>query len=443
MEPRPSRPQLPHPPSAVLTPSFGGFGLKHRQASQFSQGWKPLGRVVPRDARDPYLPRSLKANLPANVPYAYGDIYCFTPSLVAIAFEFVFDEEYSRIFDDALRQDRESYVTAIPRGYRIHEPGTQRTSQVKNIRRDTTRLISDWLSTNIPGLCSAGLLEGDFPTCEFVTLRKAQPFPTKGENDGTLIWYLWDLGLDHSYDSWESADMPGLRFQPSSSDRNVANYHAILSINEDSWIKQDCREENRSDRDSRIYRMHSKVFGILGVWAIGVLLQGYAQHFSKLRNSEFLRSTRNESAIEALQRIGESVSYSLDIAAVTGELASLVRTKRPIGLEVASFVSRSDAPDYWWKGSLEELIHRQIGENADWLRAMDNAVRNHLTQYGTILGVVEDIHLQKKITRLTYAMVALTIMLAILTSTTALERFPWVRTVWSSLVDLLQVSRFL
>ena len=30
MEPRPSRPQLPHPPSAVLTPSIGGFGLKRR-----------------------------------------------------------------------------------------------------------------------------------------------------------------------------------------------------------------------------------------------------------------------------------------------------------------------------------------------------------------------------------------------------------------------------
>ena len=28
MEPRPSRPQLPHPPSAVLTPSSGGFGLR-------------------------------------------------------------------------------------------------------------------------------------------------------------------------------------------------------------------------------------------------------------------------------------------------------------------------------------------------------------------------------------------------------------------------------
>ena len=30
MEPRPSRPQLPHPPSAVLTPSIGGFELRLR-----------------------------------------------------------------------------------------------------------------------------------------------------------------------------------------------------------------------------------------------------------------------------------------------------------------------------------------------------------------------------------------------------------------------------
>ena len=41
---------------------------------------------------------------------------------------------------------------------------------------------------------------------------------------------------------------------------------------------------------------------------------------------------------------------------------------------------------------------------------MDNAVRDHLTQYGTILGIVENIRLQKKITLLTLAMLALTVV---------------------------------
>ena len=357
-----------------------------------------IPRAIPdRYITDRYITRPLRADLPPSVPYAYGDMYCFTPSLVAIAFEFAFDDEYSRKLDDALRQKRESYVTPIPSGYRINDPGNQRISHIKKIRKDTTRLITDWFSENIPGLCSAGLLGGDFPTCEVVTLRKAQPFPTREEHDGTLPRYLHDLGLSNSYGSWESTRLSALRFYPSSTDRNTAKYHSKLSIKEASWAEQEPQEENGESRESRIYKLHRRVSGLLGMWAVDVLLQGYAQHFRKLRNSEFLRSSRRKSAVEALQRIGESVSYSVDIAAVTDELASLVRTKRPLGFEVESFVPCSDAPDYWWKGNLEELIHRQVGENANWLRSMDNAVRDHLTQDGTILGIVEDIRLQKKL----------------------------------------------
>ena len=176
---------------------------------------------------------------------------------------------------------------------------------------------------------------------------------------------------------------------------------------------------------------------MIGIWAIDVLLQGYAQHFRELRNSEYLRSTEHKSVAKALRRIGDSVSYSVDIAAVTDELASLVQAKRPLGLEIESFVPRSDAPDYWWKGSLEQLIQRQVGENANWLRSMDNAVREHLAQYGAILGVVEDIRLQKTIARLTLLMLALTLVLAILTFISASEYFSGVRTIWNSLGDLL------
>ena len=411
--------------------------LKNRAVSQFSQAWMPLGPVIPRDIPDPYITRSLRADLPPNVSYAYGDIFCFTPSLVAIAFEFVFDDEYSRILDDAMRQDRESYVTPIPSGYRIHDPGNQRISHIKKIRKDTACLITDWFSENIPGLCSAGLLEGDFPTCEFVTLRKAQPFPTKGEHEDNFQWYLHDLGLSNSHGSWESSQMPALRFDPGSSYRNFPSHHSMLAIHEASWVEQDSQDENGSSRESRLYRMHRRMSGMLGIWAIDVLLQGYAQHFRELRNSELLRSTNRKSAVEALRGISDSLSYSVDIAAVTDELVSLTQAKLPLGFEIEPFVPRPDAPDYWGKDSLGQLIHRQVGENARWLRSMDNAVRDHLAQYGAILGIVENISSQKKITLLTYAMLGLTVALAILTFITASERFPWVRTIWNSLGNLL------
>ena len=109
------------------------------------------------------------------------------------------------------------------------------------------------------------------------------------------------------------------------------------------------------------------------------------------------------------------MSYSVDIAAVTEELASHAQAKRSLVFEVEPFVPRSDATNYGWKGSLEQLIHKQIGDNAKWLRSMDDTIRAHLAQYGSILGMVKDIQLQNKITRLSYAMVTLTVALAILT----------------------------
>ena len=414
--------------------------LKDWGTSQFGQSWMPLERVIPRGVPDPYITGSLRAELPPNVKYAYGDIYCFTPSLIAIVFEFVFDKEYSQILDNALRQDRISQVTATKWGSRIHDPSNQKIAHVKKIREDTARLVAAWFSKNLPGLCSAGLLQGEFPTCEFVTFRKAKPFPLRGELAAEPLSYLWHLGLSHSYGSWESTGMPDLRFEPSARDRNIPRFHSVLSIDEASWVKQDSQQGNGSDRDSRIYSMHRKVSGMLGIWAIGVLLQGYAQHFRELRNSEFLRSTK-ESAVQALQRIAESVSFSVDIAAVTAELASYVSKRRPLGIEVESFRPRSDALDSWWKGSLEDLIQTQIGENANWLLSVDTAVRDHLTQYGTILGMVEDIRLQKKITLLTYAMLGLTIVLATLTFITAIDRFQWVRAMLNSLGDIFQLSK--
>ena len=411
--------------------------LKHREVSQFGQAWMPLGQVLPRDDPNTYLPHPLRADLPANVSYIYGDIFCFTPSLIAIVIEFSFDEGYSRIFDDGLRKERQSYVTPIPTGFRIHEPGTQRSTYIKEARRKTTRLITDWFSKNIPGLCSEGLLEGDLPTCEFVTLRKAQPFPSRKEHDGKLKWYLNHLGLSNSYGSWESKSMPALRLYPSSTNRNIAKYHSILAINEGSWKEQDPEIANADGKESRIRRMHQRMSGLIGIWAIDVLLQGYARHFQDLRKSDFLRSSQHKSKIAALQKIAENVSYSVDIAAVTAELSTFVRTKRPLWFDVETFIPSPDVPETWRKSSLEQLIREQIGTNAKWLRSIEGAVRDHLTQYGTILGMVEDIRIQKKITWLTYALLVLTVVLAFLTFITASEHFPWLRTIRDSLVNLV------
>ena len=395
--------------------------IREQGASQFGQACMYLGRILPHSDPDPQLIPTFRAQLPQNVKYAYGEIYCFTPSLFAMVFEFVFDKGYSRVFDNALRQNRETYATPDETGFLIHDPSEQKGTHIKEIRREATRLVTDWFSSNIPGLCSVGLLGGEWPTCEFVTLSKLKPFPSTKERNVASESYLWNLGLSNSYGTWESADMPELRLKPPLREHNIPPYHCILSVHEGSWIKQEEKEMNETDRESRIYGMHSRMSGIVSIWSIEVLLQGYARHFRDLRNSTFWRSKQYSSVIQSLEKIGESVSYSVDIAAVTSELSSYVQNKRILGFEIESFVRRADAPESWGKDNLQQLIQRQIGENAKWLVSMENALRNQITQFGTILGMTENMRSQMRITLLTRLMLALTIVLAVLTFFTLLD----------------------
>ncbi len=184
------------------------------------------------------------------------------------------------------------------------------------------------------------------------------------------------------------------------------------------------------------YKMHQRMSGLIGIWAIDVLLQGYARHFQELRQSDVLKSPGQKTGIEALQKIGDSISYGADIATVTAELTAFAKSKRRLSFDIAAFVPSPDVPESWKERSLEQVIHEQIGTNANWLHSIEGAVRDYMSQYGNILGVVEDIRIQKGISRLTWVLVALTIALALLTLLTASEHIPWLRSQLESITNV-------
>ena len=391
--------------------------LKSRGNNQFDHSWMPLGPILPRDAPNPYLVQPLRAELPQGVRSAKADIYCFTPSLIAITLEFVFEDGFNKAFDDALRQDRRSYVTSINRGYRIHDPGNQKANHINQLRREAVGTVTNWMSVNIPGVFSSGLLDGEFPSCEFLTLSKMKPFPQRTEAAPDFPWYLFRLGLLNSFGTWESDSVPGLRLKPHlDSVGGIPTYHSILSIDQDSWTTASSGKEGQWDRFSQLAEVHGRVAGQLGLLAIQALLRGYAGHFRELRDSDLWTITQDSSAIDTLQTIGEMVSYSVDIAAVTAELRSHIQSRIPLGIEVESFSPTPDTPEDWWSGSLEQVVQRGIGEDAAWLQSMERASRTHVTEYGTLLGTMENIRLQKRIAILTYMIAGLTVVLAVLTA---------------------------
>ena len=394
--------------------------LKNLGAIQYGTAWIRLGKISSRVEPEADIWGNLTAQLPGYVRFAYADIYCFTPSLVALIFKFVFTEEYGRVFQQALHQYRHSYVTSINVGYRIHEPGQQKSEHIYQIRKDTSSVVSEWISKNIPGVFSTGLLKGEFPTCEFVTLRKAKPFPSPNECGESQAFYLRHLGLGNSFRAWESANVPGLKLECDEITGKIKHY-AILSINELDWIGESSDSEPGESIEAKVFRLHERMKGVLSVWAISSLLQGYADHFRELRRSALIGTPQVGRTEDALQEISESLYYSVDISAVISEIASSLERRFPIGYDIETFYPCSDWQRASGQNSLWFRIQNEIEEFSKWLQATDNSLPAQLTQYGSSLGLLENIRLQQRIKHLTYALTFLTLALAALTIVSVLD----------------------
>ena len=396
--------------------------LKSHTAIQFGHRRIPLGPILPRNSSETRIVESLRADLPSDVKYVNGDIHCLTPSLISIVLEFVFDETLSTAYDTALRLDRKSYVTPAADGYRIHSPENQKADHVDQIRKQAAEIASGWITNNMPGIFSSGLLKGDFPTCEFVTLRKATPFPSPTELDETATGYLSKLGLGSSFDAWESAIQPRLRFDPTRRKR-LGKHHGILSLNESIWLQGNPGRDTNHDRNSRLNRLHERINGIVGIWAVLSLLQGYADHFEELRRSALFGHQKDGQIIKALQEISESISFSVDISAVTSELSSYFDRRIPLGIHFETFTPCFDAGR---EATLRGRIQNEIGEYSKLLRTTDGLLRGQMTQYGGLLGTLKDIRLQNRVTFLTIVLTILTVVLALLTIEQAFDS-PWLK----------------
>ena len=144
----------------------------------------------------PDLITSLKrvAPLPACASYASAGIYSISPSLVSVVVCFVFNGDTSDSFNKALRTSRQTYLSPIQGGHRLHDVHSQKTDHIRQIRTSISGQIGTWFSENLPGLFSSGILDDDIPTCEFITLRKTEPFPSEMERDSDFQAYLDLLG---------------------------------------------------------------------------------------------------------------------------------------------------------------------------------------------------------------------------------------------------------
>lgn len=387
------------------------YGLRRHH---YGDAWMNLGYLLPKATSLPFVGVDKhETPLPACARYATAGIYSISPSLVAVVVCFVFNDCTSSRFDKALRSNRQTYTTPLRRGHQIHGPVAQKTDSVRDIRVDVTRQIGKWFWENLPGLFSSGLLDYEIPTCELVTLREATPFPLQMGGNGDFIGYLGVLGMMRDFNAWKSSTTPGLKFRMADRTEGSLRYHSILAINERQHIDGMPDYWGSTERASRVSHIDQVASNLLSLWSILPMLEGFTQHLHDVRDlASFKRKSRIGPA-KLLERLGGSVASNVDIASVTAELAMYCDQ----GFQLIHSDEHFDLCDdryYNTEVSLRKHLERIISEQVKWLQGTDRSIRDHLTQYGSLIGAMENIRTQRTIIRLTWMLIVLTIATGLL-----------------------------
>ena len=356
--------------------------------------WINLGIIrTPEDPR-PWPLRDRTAQLPEHVHYARGGLYSVTPSLTCAVICFVFEESYQGRLEEALRTERKTFTRPTARGHQILNPSVQKQEEVRSIRRECAAGALTWFRRNLPGIFSEGLLDNEIPTYELVMLRKQEPFPEQDDEEPTPE-YLRILGLDFSISTWTNPAKPQLKFALDLMRQN-SEHHSVFTLKVPDPSDHTVFHPYGSI-DSFVDVTYQNTIGIL---ATRTLVEGYSRRLNRLRDkiTEEISRTSHHKAQRTLQGILSDMAYDIDISAITSELIEHSREPSLLYRDIEPL-----KPSHSWQGdeTLAKDFLTWINDEASRLQHTDRALRDHLTQFGSLLGATENIRTQKNIFRLT------------------------------------------
>lgn len=393
-----------------------------RQSAQ-GAAWMNLG-IIQRPDKKAFVGRVRSATLPHGVDYGFAGMYSLTSSITCVVLGFVLDETQSRRFDKALRLKRETRIKPLRgRGYQILGPDSQKKDEISNIRSQVRELPSNWLRTYLPGLFANGILAGEYPTCELLTVRKAVPFAPRGISEDDNSQWLYILDLDTYYGVWQARWCEGLKFAWPLAKDGSNKYHAAIVAREEDFRDEELSIYGGRNRNSIVQYVDQSANKLLTRWALVVMLYGYQRYLNIIRDSLVFDSKTRSRPLQLLKDIGIHLATSIDISVMTVELRTFVGNASLFKQDIEDFYSCREGLSEDKKIWLSESLRREAAECTKWLSNIDKSVREILIQFGNALGARENIKLQGRVTLLSWAIVALTVLTLTLAVVTSIASF--------------------
>ena len=339
-----------------------------------------------------------------QVRHARVGLYSLTPSLTGVVICFVFEDSFRRQIDGALRRCRQTLIRPVSRGHDILDPERQKTEEIRLLRPECANLAARWFRENLPGVFSSGLLRDQMPTCELLTLHKAEPFPDRQKGDHIRSEYLRALDLESSPSVWRSKDTPGLKFSLHLSGQNP-EYHSVF-VARDSEIEGTQLLEPYGGLPGLVTHVDLTHREMIGKLAILPLLDGYSKRLNELRDTFTARIRRpsRRRPSRSLQVLVDNVAYDVDIATVVTDLIASSQEPSNFYRNLARF-----EPCYDWEpwGSFAEFFSHAVNRHSTGLNQAAQSLRDLLTQFGSLIAATENVRTQNRILWLTVILAAL------------------------------------
>lgn len=380
-----------------------------------SGGLFNLGPIHRRDDRR-FFHSGRTAQIPPHVDYALAAMYGLTSSITCIVICFILNDESSRLFDETLRRKYKTVLEPIATGgHRVLDPRWKKKAAIQAIRAEMRESAANWFRTQLPGLFTRNIIEDEFPTCEFVTLRKTQPFPKQDERDNEAKAWLSLLDMDNDWDAWVADAPPGLKFAWPLLRDEKNRFHAVIAAREDAFLNEDLRAYGGDNRNSYVLYVDSCVSRLLSCWALLCALSGFERRLNNLRDSSTFKPAQLEKPLPLLRELIGHVSQSVDIATVSTELKHFAGQNLFFDRDIGIY--RPSNPSFYHDKdiTLSSVLRENIEERSIRLEILDRSIRDLLIQYGGVIGTHENINLQKRMSNLTRAMLILTIIVTGLT----------------------------
>jgi hypothetical protein len=276
----------------------------------------------------------------------------------------------------------------------------------------------DWFRRNIPGLfCSASADQNEIASREFVTLSKAEPFPSPSQEPA----YLRVLGIDAGLEVWNFETIAGLKLARKTFAREDLPFHTILAINEDNLRDHDLKSYGGNSRDGYVNWLDHEIPGMLARLALLALLTRYERDLNAIRDSTLFGTNTGGTALRRMRRVAQRFAGSVDVSAIATDLQEYCAEPSAFRHEFPRLAPAE--PEWFASGAtLATVLQTHLSRRAGRLERAEKSVRDLLIQHGTLLGATENISLQNGIRVLTWIMAVLTLFIAVLTTIMALDQ---------------------